>query len=94
MARDFRIDIGDPEPTDVEARKAYVTEVATFFRKFGNAKLQYLISQLLGQLMSPLNKREDDVIIKGTINALSKVLDWADVMIAEEASNNLPSDVS
>lgn len=94
MARDFRIDIGDPEPSDVEVRKAYVAQVSAFFTNFGNAKLNYLVGQLLKELMNPLNKREDDVIIKGTINALSKVLDWADAMIAEDAANRIPPDVS
>ena len=93
MARDLNIDIkkGDPEPSDPEARAAYVANVANFFTSYGTQKIDYLIANLARELISPLNKPEDDVRIKATINALSLILDWADTIVAEHMQNQMPS---
>lgn len=91
----IKIDIasGDPEPNKADERARYVAKTAGFFQEIGTDKVQYMINDLLKQMINPNLTDEQTKEIKLTINGLSLVLDWGDAMIAEQIANSQDEDV-
>lgn len=73
----------DPSPMDSQERAAYLSTVVTFFENIGVKKINQLAAKAREDLSNPLNGREYDLAIKGTINAFAQLLDWYDECFAE-----------
>ena len=73
----------DPSPMDSQERAAYLSTVVTFFENIGVKKINQLAAKAREDLSNPLNGREYDLAIKGTINAFAQMLDWYDECFAE-----------
>lgn len=73
----------DPSPVDAQERAAYVSNVVTFFENIGLNKLGQLVAKAKEDLSNPLNERDYDLVIKGTINAFAQLEDWYDEAYAE-----------
>lgn len=73
----------DPSPMDEQERAAYISNVVTFFENIGVKKINQLVAKAKEDLSNPLNERDYDLVIKGTINAFSQLLDWNDECVAE-----------
>lgn len=88
----------DPEPTDINARKEYVAEVANFFDGIGEKKVLHMIATVREQLddvwtSGPppgMTRYDYDNFLRGTSNAFKVLLDWADLMRGEHAQNIKP----
>lgn len=95
------LSVGDPVPSDSEARKLYVATVAEFFKTYFNPKLYAMISNVREQLekmdstvdaqgnpMTSFKSADFDKILKGTINALWLMYDWGVQMTNEQIAYN------
>lgn len=89
------LNVGDPTPSDSEARKLYVATVAQFFREYFNQKIYVMISNVREQLekidgITHAGGRTSqmDNFLKGTINAFWLMHDWGINMTNEEAAFN------
>lgn len=84
----IQYNIEDRSPSDTLERKAYMTRVALFFQEIFNDRLKLMISEQQQELSNPTNPEKYDQFIKGTINALSLLLDWGDQCINEHLADN------
>lgn len=81
------IEIGDPTPTDSEARKIYVATVAGFFKNIMEPKLKYMLSYLHNRFEEQDSERDFDLILKGAAYSYRELIKWGNTMINEQISN-------
>ena len=80
------LDDGSPQAGEQEARKQYCAIVSGAFDSFLRARIEYMIRQQERELCNPMGAREQDLFHKGTVNALSLLLNWGDEMAQEYSS--------
>jgi hypothetical protein len=82
--------IADPTPSDDGERKAYVSQVSTFFRNILEKKLDQMIGTSLHLLSETDNDRELDIQIKGVIYSFKELKAWGQAMHNEEIAYAIP----
>lgn len=93
------VDMGDPSPSDMEERKAYVSQVAGFHHEILKDKIQSLVSNAYGQFEKidretfGLTQEQYDLFLKGTINGFWSLYEWGELMISEKVSYETDSDL-
>lgn len=80
-------EIGDPVPTDVEKRRAYVSAVAGLYHDILHPKLKHMIAVARSVLENPDNTEKQDEQIKGTIYALFELIRWGNLMAGEDKAS-------
>lgn len=78
--------IGDPEPSEVVARREYVARVAAFHKDVLDKKIKAMISEVRAELEKIENTPKMDEILKGTCNALWLIYDWGEQCVNEMIS--------
>jgi hypothetical protein len=86
--------IDDGSPVNPIERMEYTGRVSGFFKDIFEKKIYSMLTEQHNELANPLNTRDTDLQIKGTINALSLLLDWGDECMSEYLSymENPPAD--
>lgn len=87
--------LGDTTPSDTEARKVYVSQVAAFFKDILEPKLKYMLSNLHNVLEERDSDRDFDLVLKGVAYAFRDLMRWGHAMINEHVDNqntNIPED--
>ena len=85
----FDVSLGDPTPTDTDARKAYVAQVAGFFKGVMEPKVNYMISVTHKMLEEAGSDRDFDLILKGVVYSFREFLKWGEVMVNEQVANQI-----
>lgn len=78
--------LDDGSPTGEDARKSYCAMLIGAFEGGLKSKIEYMIRLQQEEMSNPLSVREQDLFHKGTINALSLLLDWYGEIQSEFAS--------
>lgn len=86
--------IGDPVPTDVEKRKAYVGAVAGLFHDILHPKLKHMIATSRAILENPENTAQQDSQLKGAIYAFWELIRWGNLLVGEDKANMVGLDPS
>lgn len=91
------LELGDPEPTNADERKMYVSRVAQFHHEVLGPKILALISDARGQF-EQINRElfgfkpaEYDLFLKGTINGLWLIHGFGESMVNEQLANQQES---
>lgn len=93
--------LDDGSPIGTDDRKSYCSQVSGAFNGFLRKRIEYMIRMQQDELANPMGAREQDLFHKGTINALSLLLDWDKEISAElsgyqnsrkEVNQNSPSE--
>jgi hypothetical protein len=93
----FDVNIGDPTPTDSDARKIYVGQSAGFFKSILEPKIKHMISVTHNMFEETNSDRDFDLILKGVVYSFREFLKWGESMVNEQMSyqtENLPEDSS
>lgn len=91
----FDVSIGDPTPTDSDARKLYVGQSAGFFKSILEPKIKHMISVTHNMLEETNSDRDFDLILKGVVYSFREFLKWGESMVNEQMSyqtENVPED--
>lgn len=81
------IEIKDPIPEKMEARKSYVTEVAGFHKEYLHNKLMYMIHSIHLLIEGEENSIHQDRMLKGAIYGFRELDRWGDMMVSESIGN-------
>lgn len=79
--------LGDPIPQDSEARKLYVSQVASFFKNILEPKLKFMLSKLHVMFEEQGSDRDFDLTLKGVAYAFRELMKWGNFMINEQVAN-------
>lgn len=90
------LSVGDPSPVDTEQRKAYVAQVAGFFKEIMDPKLNQMLSVAHNLLEETSNGNEYDLVLKGVTFSYRDLMKWGQSMVNEHVSNqtSVKDDVS
>lgn len=79
----IKVDIGDPTPTDTEARKEYVGTVAAFHKNILEQKCLQMISVFHKLLEEETNDTKTDSILKIGVYVCREWMKWGEGAISE-----------
>lgn len=83
------VDIGDPTPDKVEARREYVARVAGFYHDILKPKCLQMISTFHRLTEEETNERETDLYLKMGIYICREFMKWGDASINEQVANQV-----
>lgn len=91
----FDVSIGDPTPTDSDARKLYIGQAAGFFKSILEPKIKHMISVTHNMLEETNSDRDFDLVLKGVVYSFREFLKWGESIVNEQMSyqtENIPDD--